>query len=111
MTDPEIVNLVHQFKKKRTPEHRYASFDYCFNYFRRFRAGRLQDIAAKENIESSCLHLRFYLASWGMFRMSGKLGQNMNLRHFRRVVTEISSWESQHELGAVWEIDAGNYGA
>lgn len=111
MTDSEIITLVSQFKEQRTPEHRYASFDYCFNYFHGFKAGRLQELAAKENLEKSCLHLGFFLASWGMLRMSGKLGQQLNLRHFGRVITEISSWDSQHDLGAVWGMDADNYGA
>jgi hypothetical protein len=110
MTDSQITKLVSEFKKQRTADHRYASFDYCFNYFRRFRGGRLNELAAKENIENSCLHLGFYLASWGMFRMSGKLGQQCNLRHFQDVVEEISLWDSEHELGAVWEMDAGDYG-
>jgi hypothetical protein len=53
------------------PDARYASFDYCFNYFRSFREqDRTADIAAPQNLQMSCLQLGFYLASWGMLRGS-----------------------------------------
>lgn len=42
---------------------RYASFDYCFNYFQSFR-GRASELISEENLEHSCLQLGFYLASW-----------------------------------------------
>lgn len=50
---------------------RYASFDFCFNYFQNFK--NKQDIISSENIEKSCLHLWFYLASRGMYRWSSFL--------------------------------------
>lgn len=52
---------------------RYASFDYCFNYFQNFK--NKKDIVSSENIEKSCLHLWFYLASRGMYRGSSFLLQ------------------------------------
>ena len=62
------------FMGDRTAEQRYASFDYCFNYFQSFReTGRTVGLAAPENMLLSCLHLGFYLASWGMFRGSSDL--------------------------------------
>ena len=48
----------------RKPDARYASFDYCFNYFQSFReAGESAALAKPANIQLSCLHLGFYLAS------------------------------------------------
>jgi hypothetical protein len=58
----------------RSPTDRYASFDYCFNYFQsRAEQGRLDELAAGPDLEVSCLQLGFYLASWGMYRGSTKL--------------------------------------
>ena len=110
MTDNEIKTLVAQFEDQRDARHRYASFDYCFNYFRAFKeTGRLKELVEVQNIEKSCLQLGFYLASWGMFRMSGKLGQKVNARHFCELIREISTWENGHRFSRVWDIDAQDY--
>ena len=76
--------------------HRYASFDYCYNYFRKTKN-------LKEDIEKSCLVLGFYLASWGMFRGSSFLLQK-SVKHFVSTIEYISSLEK-----SVWEIDVDNY--
>lgn len=111
MTKEKIRKLIKQFMKKRKAGHRYASFDYCFNYFHEFKnKGRLKELAKKENLEKGCLQLGFFLASWGMFRMSGKLGQEANAKHFEKLIREVSRWEESHKLARVWEIDAADYG-
>jgi hypothetical protein len=62
------------FMGDRIAEQRYASLAYCFNDFQSFREkGSTADIAVPENVLLSCLHLGFYLASWGMFRGSSDL--------------------------------------
>ena len=45
--------------------HRYKSWEHCYAHF--------MDDNAKSNIDISCLHLSFYLASWGMYRGSSFL--------------------------------------
>jgi hypothetical protein len=45
--------------------HRYKSWEHCYSYF-------MDDIDQKD-IDISCLHLSFYLASWGMYRGSSFL--------------------------------------
>jgi hypothetical protein len=88
----------------RRPNARYASFDYCFNYFQSFReAGNLRAIAEGANCQISCLHLGFYLASWGMFRGSADLLQR-SARHLIPAIELIASADS-----ALWEIDAHCY--
>lgn len=88
----------------RTPNARYASFDYCFNYFQSFReAGNIEAIAEGENIQSACLHLGFYLASWGMFRGSADLLQR-SARHLVPAIELIAVADA-----ALWEIDAHCY--
>jgi hypothetical protein len=92
------------FMGDRTPDQRYASFDYCFNYFQSFReSGSIADIAAPENMLHSCLHLGFYLASWGMFRASSGL-PSRSLKQFEPVVKLIASTPDN-----IWAIDADCY--
>jgi hypothetical protein len=86
------------------PGGRYASFDYCFNYFQAFREqDRVEEIAARGNMQVSCLQLGFYLASWGMFRGQSVL-RGRSLQQFRPVVESISTTPQM-----IWEIDADSY--
>lgn len=43
--------------------HRYKSWEHCFSYFKNEAA----------DVDTACLHLAFYLASWGMYRGSSFL--------------------------------------
>ncbi len=43
--------------------HRYKSWEHCFKYFGKKKADK----------RVACLHLSFYLASWGMYRGSSFL--------------------------------------
>lgn len=89
----------------REPTARYSSFDYCFNHFQSFRTGgRLDDLVGPDTLQLSCLHLGFYLASWGMLRGSSTLLQR-SVRHFVPVIEVIAGTDS-----VVWEIDAHCYG-
>ena len=45
--------------------HRYKSWEHCYKYFTQEKA----DI----NINTACLHMAFYLSSWGMYRGSSFL--------------------------------------
>jgi hypothetical protein len=88
----------------RTPNARYSSFDYCFNYFQAFRdSGNTAAVANPENTQSSCLQLGFYLASWGMLRGSSDLLQR-SARHLVPVVQAIANMDT-----GLWEIDAPEY--
>lgn len=104
MTVCDIEANIGRFMGDRDPDRRYASFDYCFNYFQLFReSGRTGDIAAPENMLLSCLHLGFYLASWGMFRASAELPRR-SVRQFVPVVELIASMPAE-----IWEADAHCY--
>jgi hypothetical protein len=88
----------------RVPTDRYASFDYCFNYFRaRREEGRITDLAQGVELQMACLQLGFYLASWGMYRGSTELLKR-SLRHLEQPVAVIAS--SPRE---VWDCDANDY--
>lgn len=88
----------------RKPDARYSSFDYCFNYFQGFRErNEIEALAQPEQMQLSCLHLGFYLASWGMLRGSSELLQK-SARHLTRIVSEVA-----HADRRLWEIDADSY--
>jgi hypothetical protein len=86
------------------PFERYASFDYCFNYFQTFREnGAIADIADASNMQESCLQLGFYLASWGMLRGSSQLLKK-SVKIFEPVIKAIASADE-----SMWDIDADHY--
>ena len=88
----------------KKPDERYASFDFCYNYFYSFyKEKRLSELANNENLQTSCLQLGFYLASWGMMRGSSFLLEK-SVRNFRELITCISKMDSR-----LWEIDVDNY--
>lgn len=88
----------------RGPKARYTSFDYCFNYFQaRRERGELSQLSKGTNLEMSCLHLGFYLASWGMLRGSSALLQR-SVKHYAPIIDVIAATRSQ-----IWEIDTHCY--
>jgi hypothetical protein len=92
------------FLARRSPERRYASFDYCFNYFQQARDdGVTAELACGSQLELSCLHLGFYLASWGMMRGSGGL-HRQSLRQLAPVVRVIAA-----EPPDMWALDVPGY--
>jgi len=57
----------------RDPANRGRAWDQCYTFFQSYRQ---QDQGERQaNQKLACLHLGFYLASWGMFRGSGPLLQ------------------------------------
>ena len=110
MTAKEIDHCIEQCLKSsgkdlgRHPLGRYASYDYCFNYFQGYRdAGRTKEIASRANLEASCLQLGFYLASWGMLRASSHLLQR-SARYYEPVIRLIANADPRF-----WTIDADSY--
>ena len=93
--------LIYTKDEGRRPLARYASFDYCFNYFQGF--GDKKELVHKNNIQNSCLHLGFYLASWGMYRGSTFLLQK-SVKIFESLIEYIASDECD-----VWDIDVDKY--
>jgi len=94
-----------KYLSHRAPEARYASFDYCFNYFQTYREqGRLPDLLRADTVQQSCLQLGFYLASWGMFRGAADLLQR-SARHLVPLIEVIVKAPPD-----IWEVDAHMYG-
>jgi hypothetical protein len=90
--------------KGRLPDERYASFDYCYNYFYSFyKNNKIRELANDENLQLSCLQLGFYLASWGMMRGSSFLLEK-SVKHYKKLIETISRMDKK-----LWEIDTNNY--
>lgn len=88
----------------REPTARYSSFDYCFNYFRSHREQhRVPELVTGAGLQVSCLHLGFYLASWGMLRGSADLLKR-SVKHLAPVLTVIAGVPE-----TIWGIDADDY--
>ena len=101
-----VKQSINEFLKEREPERRYSSFDYCFNYFHKFfEDGMTKKLCSDGNLEKSCLHLGFYLASWGMYRGSSFLLKEKSVRHYANLITEISKPKNVE----YWKIDVDNY--
>lgn len=90
--------------KGRHPDERYASFDFCYNYFYSFyKENKLNELASEKNLQMSCLQIGFYLASWGMMRGSSFLLEK-SVRNYKKLITVISKINPK-----LWEIDVDKY--
>ena len=88
----------------KNPKERYASFDYCYNHFQYFREkGCIEKMANQDNLQTSCLHIGFYLASWGMLRGSSFLLEK-SIKHYESLISNISKFDKR-----IWDIDADSY--
>ena len=99
-----IESNIKQYMDERNLYSRYTSYDYCFNYYQSFlNSERIKALGSEKNLKLSCLHLGFYLASWGMYRGSGWLLQT-SLKIFEPLIKNISNLEEQY-----WKIDVDSY--
>ena len=90
--------------KGRKPDERYASFDFCYNYFYLFyKRNKLSELVDEKNLQMSCLQLGFYLASWGMMRGSSFLLEK-SVRNYKNLIITISKMSPK-----IWEIDVDKY--
>lgn len=104
VTDVDIEKNLAEYLGDRQPTSRYASFDYCFNYFQEhLEQGRLGDLLRGDALQVSCLQLGFFLASWGMFRGPAELLQ-------RSVKTYVPVIEALVSAPAgLWRLDVDQY--
>jgi len=99
-------NSINQFLEGRKSDERYASFDYCYNYFYSFyKEKKLDELADDKNLHMSCLQLGFYLASWGMMRGSSFL-LGKSIKYYKKLIVAISKMKPE-----LWDIDVDNYDA
>ena len=103
ITSENVVKYRNEYASLRDPDGRYASFDYCFNYFRRFTTEKGHRPDAPEHLQLSTLHLGYYLASWGMLRNS--FLRTLSSRALTSTVRAISDVPR-----SVWNLDVDDYG-
>ena len=94
----DIQTFISKFEERHDQYSRYASFDYCYNYFHPSSGNELVD-----DMEKSCLALGFYLASWGMFRGSSFMLEK-SAKNFENLIAYIASQDSR-----AWSIDVDSY--
>ena len=96
MKQDNFEEIVGKYLALGNHEHRYTSFDYCYNYF-------LTEKDLTKDIEKSCFELAFYLASWGMFRGSSFLLQK-SAKYFVKTIEYINELDKN-----IWSIDVSEY--
>ena len=76
------------FKQLQTDDNgRYKSWEHCYCAFAKYKGKKkLTD----ENVDFLCLHLAFYLASWGMYRGSSFLLQKDYMVHANAVLKLVN---------------------
>jgi len=89
----DIGEMVMTFQIANNPTDRYASFDFCYHYFRRSSSRDLL-----HDMEKSCLVIGFYLASWGMLRGSSFL-LNKSAKYYEPLIEYIANLDEE-----IWDI-------
>jgi hypothetical protein len=102
MTD--IARTIAAFEPGRSRTDRGASFDYCYNHFQQRRRNP-SSWNVPDAVEVSCMHLGFYLASWGMYRGSASLLQT-SAAHLVPTIELIAAADQE-----LWELDVPAYDA
>lgn len=99
-----FINGDNKKNNGRLADERYASFDYCFNYFQEFKEkNKIKELASDKHLQESCLQLGFYLASWGMLRGSSFLLEK-SVRHYSELIKELVKFDKR-----IWNIDVNSY--
>lgn len=81
----EVISKYHQLSKL-DKHHRFKSWEHCFNFF----TSNYKNLHDAKAFDHGCLHLGFYLASWGMLRASFLLQKNYRVHEYfiRDIVME-----------------------
>ena len=79
---------------------RYKSWEHCYNAFASYKSQQIN----KEDVDNLCLHLAFYLASWGMYR-----GSSFLLQKDYRIHASIIRTIMQKKYLHLWAISCDDY--
>lgn len=91
-------------KRRLDADMRYASFDFCYRYFREFVDNdELRELDSESNVQESCTQLAMYLASWGMYRGSTGLLQRSS-RSLKPLVSYLANIDPKF-----WRLDVDSY--
>ena len=98
------LNVSRFMNGRQHPTLRYASYDHCFNYFQDLHeTNQIRSAASAEKSQLSCLHLGYYLASWGMFRGKAALLQHSSRALLPAVQLIVRAPE------VIWDTDVETY--
>lgn len=101
-----ITENVDEYLKNPAATARHRSFDYCFNRFQSWHdQDGLDAVLEPPQLQIACLHLGFYLASWGMYRGSSHLLKHSVLA-LAPVVEVIATAPRE-----IWTSDVTDYDA
>ncbi len=90
------------YKKLREDENgRYRSWEYCYKVF---HDAHLSSDMNDDYIDYLCLHLSFYLASWGMYR-----GSSFLLQRDYKVHKPIIKMILEDKYASLWGIKINDY--
>ncbi len=93
-----IQSAIKAYKANLKPEGVFASFDYCYNYFKNNPAATIL-----KNKEKSCLVLGYYLSTCGTAR-GASLMKDKSPRYLVDTIDYIANIER-----SVWDIDLDHY--
>lgn len=99
----EIINQGLKFYNKlREDENgRYRSWEYCY---KTFNEAHISNAVDDDFIDYLCLHLSFYLASWGMYRGSSFLLQRDYKVHKKAIKVILDK-----KYNSLWGINVNDY--
>lgn len=103
----EIVEIIEKGKRfyeelKNEDNSRYRSWEHCYIVFHEMHTKK--KINEKE-LDNLCLHLAFYLASWGMYR-----GSSFLLERDYKVHKEVVKILLNEKYDSLWDIKVKKYG-
>lgn len=94
-TDIRETIIKYHYEIIKDENGRYKSWEHCHEYFIKNRC-----VYNEETIDIMCLHLAFYLASWGMYRGSSFLLQKDYKVHYEAVKEMIKP-----KYNVLWDIE------
>lgn len=103
----ELISCGEEFIKNLKLENsRNSSWEYCYSIFNEKHKVfyKLNDKEKDQCLDFLCLHLAFYLASWGMYRASSFLIYT-NYKVHRKLVEEIL----KDEYNDLWNVNCEDY--
>ena len=92
MATKDLKCVIEAYWEEVKEDQRYASFDFCYNYFHSHQGNLVG-----ENMQTSCMQLWSYLASWGMIVRGNEI-QSKNYSCLKGVVKYINEHAEFYNL-------------
>ncbi len=98
----EVISLYH-VSSRSDKHHRFKSWEHCYRFF----LNNYHNLKDEDILDQGCLHLAFFLASWGMLRGSSFLFQKDYKVHqyFIKEVMMKPAWKKYYEQNQHFLMD------